>query len=187
MEEAQLETKAILANLQKGHEALIIEATNKAAKPMNFAWDGAAMQQLKQMSENQTAFPVHDVTVKTSPFKPTSGGSPINTLKEYSSASVWKTESGANYLPSPGNDNCQVPAGFHSKATIDMPTNFAWKRLDASKEEEPAPTGKFILYAAPGNINFPTFAISNLVFLLVLVSLYLFPTNNDDYSNRRTC
>ena len=145
MEEAQLETKAILANLQKGHEALLTDATNKAVKPMNFAWDGAAAGNLANMSENKAAFPVHDVTVKTDPFKPATGEGPINTLKEFSNTAVWKSESGANFLPSPGKDHVQVPAGFHSKPTIDMPTQFAWKRLDvnaAAEEEKGSAIGK---------------------------------------------
>ena len=149
--EAQAETKAILANLQKGHEALLTDATNKAVKPMNFAWDGAELRKLAQVSESQAAFPVHDVMEKTGPFKPVAGTSPINTLKEYASASNWKSESGANYLRSPGKDHVQVPAGFHSQASIDMPTNFAWKRLDAAKEEETAPNGrsKYALHKTP--------------------------------------
>lgn len=146
IEEAQLETKAILANLQKGHEALLTDATNKAVKPMNFAWDGASAGGLAIMSENKAAYPTHDVTEKTAPFKPAVGSSPINTLKEFSNTAAWKSESGANYLPSPGKDHVQVPAGWQSQATIDMPSNFAWKRLDVAAEEEAAaPIGKSYL------------------------------------------
>lgn len=137
--DAQAETQAILANLTKGHEALLTEATNKAVKPMNFAWNADSMSNLKIMSENKAAFPIHDVTTKVDSFRPRNGGSPINTLKEFASASNWASESGANYISNgPATDSVQIPAGFHSKAQVSMPSQFAWKLLNVADDDEAA-------------------------------------------------
>ncbi len=136
--DAQAETQAILANLTKGHDALLTEATNKSVKPMNFAWDGDAMSKLKTLSETGAAFPVYNLGDKVEPFKPKSGNNPIGTTHGFESASAWKTEAGANFQPSPSKEDADVVAGFKSFDQVNLPTQFAWNRLTSQKNIDEA-------------------------------------------------
>ena len=133
--DAQAETQAILANLQKGHDSLLKEATNRAVKPMNFAWDGDGLKSLKMLSETGTAFPVHELGNKVESFKPKVGENPIGTTSGFENAAVWKTESGANYVPSPSKEDAGVVAGFKNFEGVELPAQFAWKRMDEVNEE----------------------------------------------------
>ena len=134
--EAQAATQAILANLTKGHDDLLKEATNKAVKPMNFAWDGDSVKGLKAMSENKAAFPVHDLGAPVEAFKPKVGENPLGTVPEYENAANWKSESGANYIPSPNKTVEGEVAGFKNFEGATMPSQFAWKLMDDKLEKQ---------------------------------------------------
>ena len=59
---AREDTKAILANLQKGQ--ILLSTTSKDIKPMNFAWVGpkSGVTALKALSETATKFPVYNLS-----------------------------------------------------------------------------------------------------------------------------
>jgi hypothetical protein len=138
---AQEETQNILVNLTRGHEDLLCETTVNKLRPTYFAWSNAGIEGLKRMSEMNAAFPEHDLSAghnaRPAPFKPKVGSSPIITNDKFEVAN-WNSENHTNYAPveERADEVDEQPAGFHNLDSVDLPVQFAWKRLD---EDEASP------------------------------------------------
>lgn len=147
VESAQADTKAILANLQKGQ--ILLETTSKDFKPMNFAWVGpkSGIAALKRISESGSAFPKYDLS-KMERFEPTtkSNAAPI-TYDPEQTAKAWESENHATFhnIQKSSNDDENAASGLKSANHVNMPTQFAWNRMnaDGTSDAQEAASGTF--------------------------------------------
>ena len=141
MNAAREDTKAILANLQKGQ--ILLETTNKDIKPMNFAWVGpkSGVTALKRISETASIFPVYNLNTLERYEAPTKARDAPITYDPTLLTADWQTENHATFHNVAANDENNANSaqqlqqeevcGLKSAAHVSMPTQFAWARMNA--------------------------------------------------------
>ena len=135
LDAAREDTKAILANLQKGQ--ILLETTSKDYKPMNFAWVGpkSGITALKQLSETRSAFPGYNFAKmeRAQPSRTKSKNAPITYDSEQNSK-TWESEYDAIYHSCQNDENIdnnvKPVGGLKSGNHMNMPTQFAWNRMN---------------------------------------------------------
>ena len=138
---AREDTKAILANLQKGQ--ILLSTTSKDIPPMNFAWVGpkSGVTALKALSETATKFPVYNLSTLERYESPTKAREAPITYDPTQLTVNWQTENHATYHNiaandennvNGGNNNTaeQAACGLKSAEQVRMPTQFAWTRMN---------------------------------------------------------
>jgi len=130
---AQNETKSILANLQKGQ--ILLATTSKDIKPMMFAWEGAnTIEALKRMSETSTVFPAYPIAkidrTKAKSTKQAIAPFPLDAALQ---GKEWESENQATYhniAKGTVEVAAMKTAGFKSHDHVQLPTQFAWARMN---------------------------------------------------------
>jgi len=135
---AREDTKAILANLQKGQ--ILLATTSKDFKPTNFAWSAvdkngnnnndSALNDLKRISETASVFPVYTNLKKEKYISPMKSNAPPICYDNNLTAKNWESENHANYHDVKENMEPNATAGKADKEHVMLPTQFAWERMN---------------------------------------------------------